>query len=156
MTWSLYFISLNFVVKRVTAKAGWCGALSLRLACIYALFLEENKLVKSNNILTSFKSNRALEKMTLADSRATPRWLVRAVTVAILVLPFFVFYWMVPFIGKHTIGNDYVQRWFIEQLYLHFSVRNGTFPLYAPGFAEKKNSQSTATINNSNHLETYW
>jgi hypothetical protein len=50
------------------------------------------------------------------------------------VLPFVVLYWMVPFISKHTIGNDYLQYWIRMQLFLRFSVENGTFPLYAPGF----------------------
>jgi len=57
-----------------------------------------------------------------------------AMTVLILVLPFFVLYWLVPFIGKHPIGQDYQLYWNHQQLYLQFSMRNGTFPLYAPGF----------------------
>lgn len=54
--------------------------------------------------------------------------------IAILFLPFFVLYWLVPFFSRYTIGNDYVSYWIRQQLYLHFSIRNGTFPLYAPGF----------------------
>jgi hypothetical protein len=52
----------------------------------------------------------------------------------ILALPFIVLYWLVPFAGKYTIGNDYLQYWIRMQLYLRFSIRCGTFPLYAPGF----------------------
>ncbi len=54
--------------------------------------------------------------------------------VGILALPFFVLYWLVPFISKFTIGNDYLHYWIKMQLFLQFSIKNGTFPLYAPGF----------------------
>ena len=55
--------------------------------------------------------------------------------VFILAVPFAVFYWMLPILGKHTIGNDYVGYWIRQQLYLQFSIKHGTFPLYVPGFA---------------------
>ena len=54
--------------------------------------------------------------------------------VGILALPFLILYWLVPFVGKHTIGNDYLNYWINMQMYLRFSLANGTFPLYAPGF----------------------
>lgn len=62
-------------------------------------------------------------------------WTEYAMAVLTLILPFFVLYWIVPFLGKYTIGNDYLNFWIREQLYLRFSIHNGTFPLYAPGFA---------------------
>jgi hypothetical protein len=50
-------------------------------------------------------------------------------------LPFLILYWMVPFLSKHTIGHDYYSGYWIDmQLFLQFSIKNGTFPLYAPGF----------------------
>ena len=51
-----------------------------------------------------------------------------------LLLPFFALYWMVPFIGKYVIGNDYTKYSIDNQMFLRFSLSNGTFPLYAPGF----------------------
>jgi hypothetical protein len=54
--------------------------------------------------------------------------------VGILILPFLIFYWLVPFVSKYTIGNDYLDYWIEMQLFLRFSIKNGTFPLYAPGF----------------------
>lgn len=53
----------------------------------------------------------------------------------ILVLPFFVLYWLLPFFSKLTIGNDYTVYSVHAQLEAAFSVANGSFPLYAPGFA---------------------
>ena len=61
-------------------------------------------------------------------------WKDRFVAAAIVILPFFVLYWLVPFVGKYSIGQDYQSFWIRQQLYLQFSIRNGTFPLYAPGF----------------------
>ena len=57
------------------------------------------------------------------------------IIVFIFILPFFTFYWMVPFIGKYTIGNDYTQYWIQQQLFLQFSIKDGSFPLYAPGWS---------------------
>ena len=56
------------------------------------------------------------------------------VLVVCFLLPFFALYWMVPFIGKYVIGNDYIKYWIENQMFLRFSLSNGTFPLYAPGF----------------------
>jgi hypothetical protein len=52
----------------------------------------------------------------------------------ILLLPFSVFYWQVPFIGNHTLGNDYLPVC-QNQLELQYSLKHGTFPLFVPGFA---------------------
>ena len=80
------------------------------------------------------KKNASAKKMPSADSGIVSLWPRLDVIVATLVIPFFVLYWLVPFISKQTIGNDYLRYWIEQQLYLRFSIRNGTFPLYAPGF----------------------
>jgi hypothetical protein len=54
--------------------------------------------------------------------------------ILVALLPFVVLWWMVPFVGKYSIGNDYCKYWIPNQLYLMFSVFNRTFPLYVPGF----------------------
>jgi hypothetical protein len=54
--------------------------------------------------------------------------------LSFVLLPFLTLYWMVPFAGKYTIGNDYLNYWINNQMFLRFSISNGTFPLYAPGF----------------------
>jgi len=52
-----------------------------------------------------------------------------------LPLPFLMLYWTIPFLSKYTIGNDYYLGFWVDmQLFLRFSIKNGTFPLYAPGF----------------------
>jgi len=61
------------------------------------------------------------------------RW---ATTVALfLLLPFALLSWLLPFVSRQTIGNDYSIFALLAQLDLMWSVRNGTFPLYMPGFA---------------------
>jgi hypothetical protein len=57
-----------------------------------------------------------------------------AAVVLVLMLPFIVLWWMVPFVGNYSIGRDYSRYWISNQTYLMFSVFNGTFPLYAPGY----------------------
>ena len=59
---------------------------------------------------------------------------VFANSILAFILPFAVFYWMIPFLSQYTIGNDYLNYWVNMQLFLRFSIKNGTFPLYAPGF----------------------
>ncbi len=51
------------------------------------------------------------------------------------MLPFAVFWWLLPFGGSLTIGNDYPSFAIQEQMELQYSLAHGTFPLYAPGFA---------------------
>lgn len=53
----------------------------------------------------------------------------------ICILPFVVFYWMLPFYGTMTIGNDYPRFAITQQMELQYSLARGSFPLYAPGFA---------------------
>lgn len=54
--------------------------------------------------------------------------------IFILVLPFLVFYWQVPFLSSQTIGNDYVGCTIQEQMELQYALLHGFFPLYVPGF----------------------
>ena len=59
----------------------------------------------------------------------------RLVSLLVVVLPFALFWWQLPYVGARTIGNDYTlfpTRWQQELL---FSVRMGSFPLFVPGFA---------------------
>jgi Bacterial membrane protein YfhO/NedA-like, galactose-binding domain len=58
----------------------------------------------------------------------------------ILLLPFLVFYWQAPFVGKHTIGNDYVAFPIQHQMELQYSLQHGSFPLFIPGFAGGQSS----------------
>jgi hypothetical protein len=51
-----------------------------------------------------------------------------------LGLPFAMFPWLLPFLSKQTLGNDYTRFSTWSQLDLMWSVHKGTFPLYMPGF----------------------
>ena len=53
----------------------------------------------------------------------------------IILLPFLLLYWMIPFVSNLTIGNDYPLYSIQWQMELLFSIKTGSFPLYAPGFA---------------------
>lgn len=53
----------------------------------------------------------------------------------ILLLPFIVFYWLIPFVSSYTLGNDYIGFPIPQQMELFYSLKQGTVPLYAPGFA---------------------
>jgi len=59
---------------------------------------------------------------------------------SILLMPFFMFSWMIPFISSLTLGNDYQIHAIQEQMELMFSLRTGTFPLFIPGFGGGQNS----------------
>jgi hypothetical protein len=50
-------------------------------------------------------------------------------------IPFLLFFWMVPYISDKTMGMDYVLFPIFQQYELLFSLKTGSFPLYAPGFA---------------------
>jgi hypothetical protein len=70
-----------------------------------------------------------------SDSFDRPAYKPRLLVILVLLLlPFAVFFWMAPFVGKYAIGNDYQNYWINMQLHLRFSLEHGTFPLYAPGF----------------------
>jgi len=57
-----------------------------------------------------------------------------AIYTFIIILPFLVFYWQVPFLADMTIGNDYTGCTIQEQLELQYALAHGFFPLYVPGF----------------------
>jgi hypothetical protein len=80
--------------------------------------------------LAHFGDNRG---RGVAGRRWVDGW---AATVALfLLLPFVLLSWLLPFISRQTIGNDYSIFALLAQLDLMWSVRNATFPLYMPGFA---------------------
>ncbi len=58
-----------------------------------------------------------------------PYWLLGL----IFVLPFLLFAWMLPFVGRLSIGNDYVVYSIFNQLEIQFSLAHGQFPLFVPG-----------------------
>jgi hypothetical protein len=51
-----------------------------------------------------------------------------------LLQPFVLLWWLVPWIGDQTIGNDYPIYAIEYQLELLFSLKHGSYPLYVPGF----------------------
>ncbi len=66
------------------------------------------------------------------------RWFSRETVVwyvIIFILPFLMFFWMIPFVSDRTLGNDYPRFSIDHQMELMFSVETGSFPLYVPGFA---------------------
>ena len=67
-----------------------------------------------------------LSKLTLKSAYA--------LNIIILLLPFLMFHWMLPFISDWTLGNDYPCYSIQEQMELMFSLKTGAFPLYAPGY----------------------
>lgn len=81
----------------------------------------------------------------------------------IIMLPFLIFYWMVPFIANQSIGNDYQLTSIENQMELLFSIRTGSFPLFVPGFASD-HSASALTLGEVFHplphiasiLPGYW
>ncbi|NIN24020.1 MAG: hypothetical protein GTO45_38420, partial [Candidatus Aminicenantes bacterium] len=96
--------------------------------------------------------NKSLSgKMTFSESQGkTPR----IVYLTILLLPFLLFYWMLPFIADQSIGKDYQTIGIQSQMELFFSIKTGSFPLYVPGFAAG-NSSLTLTLGQLFHPITY-
>ena len=91
--------------------------------------------LKKNDFMKKKLHSQTVEKSAPTNSTVPSPWARRTLLTVILVLPVFVLYWLVPFIGKRPIGQDYQVYWTQQQQYLQFSIRNGTFPLYTPGFA---------------------
>ena len=58
-----------------------------------------------------------------------------SIPAVLLLLPFLVFYWFVPFLGHLTIGMDYPMYSIFTQMELQFSLKHGSFPLYVPKHA---------------------
>jgi hypothetical protein len=81
----------------------------------------------------------------------------------LLIMPFLAFSWMFPYLSSLTIGNDYTVYSIDWQMDLLFSIRNGTFPFFAPGFSGGQSSaaMTLAGIYNpvpyvANMLPLYW
>jgi hypothetical protein len=72
------------------------------------------------------------------------------VYIIILILPFLLLYWMLPFIATQSIGQDYQTIGIQSQMELFFSIKTGSFPLYVPGFAFGTSS-STLTLGQVYH-----
>src|SRR4030066_59057 len=53
----------------------------------------------------------------------------------IIILPFLLLYWMLPFLSDITLGADYQLFSINEQIELLFSIKTGSFPLYVPGYS---------------------
>lgn len=60
----------------------------------------------------------------------------------IISIPFVVFYWMVPFLSDRTLGLDYTLFSISHQMELMFSIKNGSFPLYIPGYVGGRTSMA--------------
>lgn len=60
----------------------------------------------------------------------------------IIILPFLIFYWMIPFVSSSTMGNDYLRFSIRHQMELMFSIWSGSFPLYIPGFGSGQSSSA--------------
>ncbi len=88
-------------------------------------------------VFVSNSQNQDVNGRTAKDSGSFGKFAYQGqllVVFVLLLLPFIVFCWMVPFVGGHSLGNDYQNYWINMQLHLRFSLEHGTFPLYAPGF----------------------
>lgn len=80
-----------------------------------------------------------------------------------LALPALFFDWALPFVSDTTLGNDYATFSLPQQLELQFSLANGSFPLFVPGFAGGQTAQAMvlgqlhhpiALV--ASHLPGYW
>ncbi len=71
--------------------------------------------------------------------------------LAVLMLPFGVFYWFSPLTGDLSIGNDYMTYAIDHQLALQYSLKHGSFPLYAPGFGGGGHSAAALTLGQMYH-----
>lgn len=74
----------------------------------------------------------------------------RCLKLSICVLPFGVFYWLIPFWSDRTIGNDYPTFSIQNQMEAQYSLVQGSFPLYAPGFAGGR-SAAALTLGQTYH-----
>jgi hypothetical protein len=71
------------------------------------------------------------------------RWGGRGWVLVALVQPFVLLWWLVPWFSGRSIGNDYPVYAIEYQQELLFSVLNGSYPLYVPGF---HHGQSAAAL----------
>lgn len=72
----------------------------------------------------------------------------------IFLLPFLMFSWIMPFISRFTLGNDYSVFSIGNQMELMFALKTGTFPLFIPGFGGGQ-SFSALTTGQVFHPITY-
>ncbi len=79
-------------------------------------------------------------------------WILK---VTIILLPFVIFFWMIPFVSDTTLGNDYPRYSVWHQMELMFSLKMGSFPLYVPGFAGGQ-SASALTLGQMYHPLSYF
>lgn len=95
--------------------------------------------------------------------RSSPVARTVAQAALFLALPFAMLPWLVPFASPLTIGADYPVYSIAHQMILQLSLRNGTFPLFVPGFAYGQ-SAAAATLGQlfhplshvAAHLPGYW
>ncbi len=94
----------------------------------------------------------------------TPKTIFHLATgIGILLLPYVIFFWMLPAFSDQTIGNDYQVFPIQQQIELQYSLENGQIPLYVPGFA-KGHSATALTLGQLYHpvrilaamLPGYW
>jgi hypothetical protein len=79
---------------------------------------------------------------------------IRLLQALICVLPFAVLYWLLPFAGSLTIGNDYPIFSIQQQMELQYSLVHRSFPLYAFGFAGGR-SAAAMTLGQMYHPLSY-
>ncbi len=79
----------------------------------------------------------------MARTGSAPWWRAHGWSVLVLLQPFLLLWWLVPGVGETSIGNDYPVYAIEYQQELLFSVVNGSYPLYAPGF---HHGQSAAAL----------
>jgi hypothetical protein len=81
---------------------------------------------------------------TTSPSGAAPSTRRTEILLALLmlVLPAIFFDWALPFVSDTTLGNDYQLFSIPQQMELQFSIANGSFPLFVPGFAGGQSVQA--------------
>ena len=112
-------------------------------------------MIYKQHALNIWHQKMKLSKLTLKSAHA--------LNIIILLLPFLMFHWMLPFISDWTLGNDYPCYSIQEQMELMFSLKTGSFPLYVPGYLGGQ-SASTLTLGQIYHpishlaalLPGYW
>lgn len=62
--------------------------------------------------------------------------------IIIFFLPFIFFHWITPFISEEIFAHDYSLYSMNQQMELMFCLKNGSYPLYIPGFAGGQSSSA--------------
>ena len=81
------------------------------------------------------------ERSSTSPAAQRTRRMDRFLVLIMLVLPALFFDWALPFVSDTSVGNDYWTYALPQQLELQFSLKSGSFPLYAPGFAGGRTAQ---------------